>query len=270
MSRVWGQKKWITDFLLKINDEPYSEPMSMRQVFYSELPRIEAFVPERIKASTKWAMNFYNKMCTYCSDLFLEGRVSYRNMNIYDDSGASEYIYQKTGFVPPGFKYKYYPPEYPIEIWVENNATFNSLLSLVEGGPTAPYRINLVSGKGFVKSQQLEQLKLDRPDVEHILYLSDFDPSGVEMRTNDLPKRTHQLGLETQVHDIGVYGEQIPEERRGASLSSFSKKDPNAPKFIEKYGERFPIVKRYYGYEIQALTPPEIRDLVSEEIDKLL
>jgi len=98
--RHWGQKQWIVNYWLKRMEEPFDEPYSIRQAFYKELPEIGRLVPEDVKASTPWAKNFYDRMAKYLSGLVLEGKVSYRTINVYDDSGASDYIWQDFVFRP--------------------------------------------------------------------------------------------------------------------------------------------------------------------------
>lgn len=265
----WGQKAWIDNYFLRLMENPLSEPHSMRQLFYKELPEITRLVPSRVQSNPKWGMNFYQKMCEYCSDLYLAGKVSYNKMNIYNDAGASSYIYQD-------FKDIDFPPleecetDYPIEIWVENNATFNSLFSMVGW----PYRkqpgfikLNIQSGKGFAKSQDLEKLEIGRlEDVQYILTLNDFDPSGWCMGSHDLQNRLDQLGFKIEVIYIGIKPEQIPVERRSTSLVTYKKSDKRTSAFLKEFGDD-PLVKAGYGYEIQALTPSEIRALVRKWIE---
>lgn len=272
--KPWGQSKWIRKYFLDKMQDPFPEPFSIRQAFYHDLPRIDAFVPERVKTShpSTWGQNFYRKMSYYCSELYLDGRVSYRDMNIFNDAGASEYIYQRfrDAVIPP---FEECTPEYPVEVWVENNAAFNSLYPLFSWSHRNDpgwVKVNLISGKGFAKTQQIEALELDRLDcVEHILALVDFDPSGWYMGSQDLQRRLDRKGLGIQVHWIGITPKQIPEERRTTSLIRYKKTDPRTPAFLERFSED-PLVKQGLGYEIQALSPSEIRALVKGALDKVL
>lgn len=269
----WGQAGFIRSMFLGLMDEPLTEHHSMRQFFYREIPKIDSFVPEMVKRTSKWASNFYIKMSGYCSDLYLDGRVDYDIMKIYDDSGASELIYQNfvNMEIPPPEECT---PEYPIEIWVENNATYNSLYPMFGW----PYRdspdyvkLNLVSGKGFVKTQQIAKFaKYRAEDVKLILYLTDFDPSGWCMGSHDLQNRLNQLGLDVGVAYIGIKPEQIPPERRITSIHTFKIKDSRSPSFIKEFGDKYPIVTEGYGYELQALTPPELRELAKSYLDKAI
>ena len=174
---------WVKNFWRKW--KPLSEAHSIRQIFYREYPRIERFVPDAYKKIyPDWAGVIADEMYADLAWLVKWGELSYGDLNILNDSGASEHIWQGA------WSYSAPPEEecfveYPIEVWVENNATFNSLSELFGWNPEEKkplkYRLNLVSGKGYAKAQQLEKLLRERPDVEVILYLSDFDPDGCNM-----------------------------------------------------------------------------------------
>lgn len=74
---------------------------------------------------------------------------------------------------------------------------------------------------------------LDRKeDVEIILNLTDFDPSGYYM-PQDLQNRCERIGLDIKVLHIGILPNQIPEDRKTASLITYKKTDPRCKK-LEK------------------------------------
>jgi len=214
------------------------------------------------------------------------GELSYGGLNILNDSGASEHIWQGA------WSYSAPPEEecfveYPIEVWVENNATFNSLSGLFGWNPEEKkplkYRLNLVSGKGYAKAQQLEKLLRERPDVEVILYLSDFDPDGCNMPfavrgalkwfneswTNQRTKKGKPIEVpryysnHIKIEHIGIFPEQIPKSRRIANVKKMPKKASLKTWFVETY-------KTKDTYEIQALMPSEIRALVEKAIAKTI
>jgi len=270
-NRKWGKKKILVDLLMELVENPLEERMSLRQLFYQKIPYLEANTPDWWRQEYKnWGQLLYDGLCEEASDLFLEGRFSYQDAGIIDNSGANEYIYQnKVGLreqIPPDEECV---PDYPVEIWVENNATFNALIPLfhwVYRDKSNHWKINIVSGKGFTKSQQIEEFEMERADdVQYVFCLNDFDPAGVCMATEDLPNRFKQRGLNVEVEHIGIFPEQIPEKRRGISLTTF--KGKLAKRFIEEYGKDYPLVKQGYGYELQALTPSEIRQLVLDHLE---
>ena len=258
----YGLDGWLRSFF--INLKPFTEPYSLRQIFYTNLPIIASALPEFVRDHPEdWGSRVYNRMSSILSGLVLDRKCSYNQLNIIDDSGASDYIYQNYAdvSVPPPEKCFV---EYPIEVWVEKNATYNSLRPLFawnrkEG--KAQYQVNLVSGKGFAKTITIEELFLIRAkDVEVILYFGDFDPSGVEM-PNDIQRRLEWIGLNIKVIHIGLFPNQIPEERKLTTLIKINPNDSNTPAFKKRYGEDAP------GYETQALTPSEMRKQVQGSID---
>lgn len=266
--KSWGKKEWIVKYWLAKNENPFPERYSIRQAFYEEIPRIYRFVKEVnpiALENMKWVTYFYSDFIGYLSDLVLAKQVSYRHLNIYDDSGAARHIWQYTR---PCYQWgDAYTVEYPIEVWVENNATFNSLSPLFDG--EGNYRINILSQKGFAKTQQIESLYLDRSeDVKVILSLTDFDPSGYNM-PSDLQNRLSTIGLNIEVTRIGILPNQIPEERRVASLMPYKKTDSRTKWFVEKFKDD-PMVQQGYGYEMQALNPTELRTLVSGYVENTI
>jgi hypothetical protein len=261
----YGLDGWLRSFF--INLKPFTEPYSIRQIFYSNLPRIARELPDFVRDHPEdWGDRVYGRMSSILSELVLDGKCSYNQLNIMNDSGASDYIYQnlRNMSVPPIEKCFV---EYPIEVWVENNATYNSLIPLFGWNrkeEKAQYQLNLVSGKGFAKTITIEELYLNRvKDVEIILYFGDFDPSGIEM-PNDIQRRLKRIGLDIKVVHIGLFPNQIPEERKLATLVHYKTTDPRAPVFQEKYGENTP------GYETQALTPSEMRKLIQDSIESAI
>ena len=147
-----------------------------------------------------------------------------------------------------------------------------------------PYRILVVSEKGTVRG-------LLRPVLDHfavgfqvmhgfssativhdisedddgrpliILYVGDFDPSGMYMSEEDLPNRFSKYdGAHVTLRRIALTREHI----RG--LPSFpatdKRKDPRHKWFVRNYGKRC--------WELDALDPNDLRDCVEQEIKKLI
>lgn len=260
----WGKTEWIRNFWKNL--KPYDEPYSIRQVFYDHLPEIERFVPEahKIETGLGWAAYFYTDLCKILSDLVLAGELSYRKLNLREGGGRDNYIWQEYVYVEERPPLEECYIEYPLEIWVENNATFSSLEPPHETGikpvHDEPYKINVLSMRGFQSTQLIEAAYLDREeDIAVILCLTDFDPSGVWMPI-DLQKRFDRIGMNIKVQHIGIFPSQIPDERKTTTLIHYKKRDPRSKAFMKKYGED------QLAYEMQALKPPELRDLVKNKI----
>jgi hypothetical protein len=263
-----GLRPWLEDVFTP-NLKPFPEPYSIRQAYYFYLPLIVNKMPQiapRIAIDESLPDKIYQAMVGVWSKMFLAGKFSYKTMHLFDDSGASTYFYQTSyADVPPPDKQFV---EYPLEVWVEKNASYNALLPLVYWNKGKPkYKINLVSGKGYAKSSGLEELEMKRKDdVEVILYLGDFDPAGVEM-PKDIRRRLTSIGLEEiMVVHIGLQPAQVPEENDRRKLSGLrpNSNDKNYSKFIEEFG------KDAVCYETQALTPQELRELVQDKIEQTI
>jgi hypothetical protein len=99
----------------------------------------------------------------------------------------------------------------------------------------------------------------DRPLVA--LYIGDYDPSGLCMSEQDLPERIKEYGGDhIEFRRIALTAEQT------VSLPSFSveekKKDKRYGWFKKTYGDRC--------WELDAMDPRQLRELVESEIDALI
>jgi hypothetical protein len=93
------------------------------------------------------------------------------------------------------------------------------------------------------------------------LYIGDYDPSGLCMSEHDLPERIKQYGGDhIELRRIALTSEHT------ASLPSFSadskKKDPRYKWFKQNYGNEC--------WELDAMDPRQLRDLVEAEINALV
>jgi hypothetical protein len=99
----------------------------------------------------------------------------------------------------------------------------------------------------------------DRPLV--VLYIGDYDPSGMCMSERDLPERIAEYGGDhIEFIRIALTAEQT------ASLPSFSVED-------KKNDKRYAWFKKTYGgrcWELDAMDPRLLRDLVEAEIKELI
>jgi hypothetical protein len=94
-----------------------------------------------------------------------------------------------------------------------------------------------------------------------ILYVGDFDPSGMNMSEEDLPKRFSKYnGDHVTLRRIAL----TPEHLQG--LLSFpatdKRKDPRYKWFVKNYGKRC--------WELDAMDPNDLRACVKKEIKKLI
>ena len=99
----------------------------------------------------------------------------------------------------------------------------------------------------------------DRPMVA--LYIGDFDPSGMCMSERDLPER------------IAEYGGDHIEFRRIALTAEHTRTLPSFSVEDKKNDKRYKWFKQTYGdrcWELDAMDPRQLRDLVECEINALI
>jgi hypothetical protein len=115
---------------------------------------------------------------------------------------------------------------------------------------------------GFGSATQVHDVSNDDDGRKLIvLYVGDFDPSGLFMSAEDLPTRLAEYGGEhVTVRRIALTQQQV----RG--LPSFpatdKRKDPRYQWFVASHGTRC--------WEIDALDPNDLRDCVEKAIKKLI
>ncbi|QEZ48949.1 hypothetical protein [Cupriavidus oxalaticus] len=135
------------------------------------------------------------------------------------------------------------------------------------------YGVGLLVMHGFgsatVVNGLAEQLaQCDRPLV--LLYVGDFDPSGLYMSEADLPERLHRY---TQGLDIHHEDNVLPVIERVAltaddvaDLPSFSVEDKRTDAryawYVERYGRRC--------WELDAMNPVDLRERVTKAIEALM
>ena len=113
---------------------------------------------------------------------------------------------------------------------------------------------------GFSSATAIYDLANDydgRPLI--LLYVGDYDPSGLYMSENDIPQRLEQYGGDhVEVKRVALLSEQV------TGLPSFKasekNKDPRYRWFVRTYGKRC--------WELDAMDPRDLRALVRKAIVK--
>lgn len=115
---------------------------------------------------------------------------------------------------------------------------------------------------GFSSATAARDLAMDDDGRELVvLYVGDYDPSGMYMSETDLPTRIAEYGGDhIQMRRIALTREQV------AELQSFPAtdkvKDPRYRWFVPRYGERC--------WELDAMDPNDLRDCVDAKIKELI
>ena len=144
-----------------------------------------------------------------------------------------------------------------VQVWSEKG-TVRGVLALV----LDQYAVGFLPVHGFSSATAAHDIAEDDDGRDLIvLYVGDYDPSGMFMSEEDLPARfTRYDGDHVKLRRIALTVEQL----RG--LPSFpaadKKKDPRFKWFVANYGKRC--------WELDAMDPNDLRDCVEEAIEELI
>ena len=95
-----------------------------------------------------------------------------------------------------------------------------------------------------------------------MLYVGDFDPSGMFMSEEDLPERLRQI--RRRPHQDQAHCADAASNCAGCrrSRQPIRRKDPRYKWFVANYGDRC--------WELDAMDPNDLRDCVEQEIMELI
>jgi hypothetical protein len=144
-----------------------------------------------------------------------------------------------------------------VQVWSEKGTVRGVLAPVLD-----EYAVGFLPVHGFSSATAAHDIAEDDDGRDLIvLYVGDFDPSGMFMSEQDLPARfTKYDGDHVKLRRIAL----TPRQVRG--LPSFpasdKRKDPRYRWFRSNYGERC--------WELDAMDPNDLRDCVGSEIKKLI
>jgi hypothetical protein len=147
-----------------------------------------------------------------------------------------------------------------VELWSEKDALASVLQPI-----TDHYHINLVINKGYSStsamyfaSKRMTEMQSQGKEVS-ILYLGDFDPSGLDM-DRDIRDRMQEFRIDgLEVRRIGLTMEQV--RRLNPPPNPAKITDPRAGQYIARHGN--------ISWEVDALPPEELDRLVRDSIEAL-
>lgn len=148
-----------------------------------------------------------------------------------------------------------------IEVWVEKRADMPHIMATAH-----QYNITVNAGNGYDGWSSIHDAHLRlKPHEEadrqcHILYLGDYDPSGLHM-AHSLEERLRTFGVAPEFHRLGVNRDDIDEH----DLPEWPGKesDPRADWMFKHFGELLQV-------EMDALPVSVIQTKVSTAIESLL
>lgn len=212
-----------------------SEANSLRDFWYNPVkPLLQNAFPERVEDPE---FDFSRRMSQYLSaelsEQVKEGRVTYRELNILDDSRQRS-LYDSESSI-----------EYDKVLFVEKDSAYRKLKPIGE-----TYELSLVSGSGWQATALIEDLAHELDDgVSYSLYiLSDYDPTGFRI-ARDFSRRAEQLGIDLDtVERIGISPAQVDADTRNAQRFSPPVDTDADERWMAEYG-----IEGRYGLELEAI-----------------
>jgi hypothetical protein len=140
-----------------------------------------------------------------------------------------------------------------VEVWSEKGTVRGVLAPVLD-----EYAVGFRVMHGFGSATEIHGVAEDddgRPLI--VLYVGDYDPSGMNMSEHDLPNRLEKYdGHHVELRRIAL----TPSQTRGllSFPASDKKKDPRHAWFVRNFGNRC--------WELDALDPNALREIVEEEI----
>jgi hypothetical protein len=144
-----------------------------------------------------------------------------------------------------------------VQVWSEKGTVRGVLAPVLN-----KYAVGFLPVHGFTSATAAHDITEDDDGRDLIvLYVGDFDPSGMFMSDEDLPKRFAKYdGEHIKLQRIAVTREQV----RGLPWfpASDKRKDPRHRWFVANYGARC--------WELDAMDPNDLRDCVEQKIVDLI
>jgi hypothetical protein len=147
-----------------------------------------------------------------------------------------------------------------IEVFIEKDA-----LSGVVKRITSKYHIHLITNRGYSSATALYDAykRLYQASHQnqhcHILYLGDYDPSGLDM-IRDVTERLHEFGVFPKIHHLALTEALIRKYNPPPNPAKIS--DPRAKWYIKEHGQT--------SWEVDALRPDILSNIIDTSIKKLI
>lgn len=146
------------------------------------------------------------------------------------------------------------------EVWVEKQALEDVIARACD-----KYDVGYIACKGYMSqsemwaaSQRIIGYNKNEQEVT-ILHLGDHDPSGIDM-SRDIQERLNVFGADVEVKRITLNMDQINEYRP----------PPNPAKLTDSRANDYVINYGYDSWELDALEPAVITQLIHDEIEPFL
>lgn len=209
---------------------------SLRDFWYNPCKSImETAFPEKYGGSgtSKFNRRMSQALSEVTSDLVKEGEVTYRDLNILDDSRDRRI---NTDTI-----------ESDKVIFVEKNSAYRKLRPLEE-----VYDLSIVSGSGWQATALIEDMvhELDADsNTQYTVYLlSDYDPTGFGI-AEDFAERARLFGINVEAKRIGISPEQVDDDVIESQKFNVAVNGDSDREWVRRHG----IGGEPYGLEIEAV-----------------
>jgi hypothetical protein len=143
-----------------------------------------------------------------------------------------------------------------VQVWSEKGTVRGVLKPVLE-----EYQVGFNAVHGYNSATNVHEVAGDDNKELVVLYVGDYDPSGMHMSEEDLPNRLEEYGgWHIEMRRIALTREQV------RALPSFpasdKRKDTRYSWFVSNYGHEC--------WELDAMDPNDLRDCVEEAIQNLI
>ena len=229
------------------------QPASIRAVCYRLF--VEGFIPSMAVKYT----GMVSKQLVWARE---EGRLPWEH--VVDETRRAERV---TTWSDPeeiinsavrGYRKDYWAtqPQW-IEVWSEKGTIRGTLAPVLD-----KYGVTFRVMHGYGSATSVHGIAEETAQNERrltILYVGDWDPSGMNMSEIDLPRRMDRYGGNAKIARIALNDDDVS---LGTDLPSFEieskSKDPRYKWFLQNFGRRC--------WELDALSPVVLRDRIESEI----
>lgn len=139
-----------------------------------------------------------------------------------------------------------------VEVWGEKGTVRGILTPILE-----EYGVGFRVMHGFGSATSVHEVAVDDDDLLTVLYVGDWDPSGLYMSDQDLPERLERYGgTHISIRRVALLPDDL--EELPPFHATEKRKDPRYKWFVERYGQRC--------WELDAMHPNTLRDRVTQAI----
>jgi hypothetical protein len=217
--RTKGRASRLLEFRI-VQTARYYHSLTVRQLYYILISRY-GYTPSR---------KFYKRLDYHLT-----------KMRRLDPNLHEKFLDPTRHFIPVPLPY------HEIELWVEKDSIRNFL-----GDLAGKYRLSIQVLRGFASLSMYQKalLRAAKKGIRKILYIGDFDPSGL------LIEKVAEREMKIEVKRIALTLEQV--KRYRPPSIHVNRKDSRAKDYMEKYGDRC--------WEVEALRPRTLLKIVEEKL----